>query len=113
MEEVVRKFKFMQSGYLYCLEQHTSTGVRPHVHLMLSCSAKPHRVIDTLAKYFKIPKNFIDLKRYSNNVLFDEHVKYIQGHKKLEKQEFVALDIKELESLQLQKFYGNENFCKN
>jgi len=107
MEKLVKKNKFFQSGYLYCLENFTSGGERPHVHLMLTNTTKPHRIIETLAKYFKLEPNFIDLKKYKHDILFNEHIKYIVGNKKEEKSGYVEKDKELLEDLGIPKYLGN------
>lgn len=106
MEVCVSKYKFFTHGYLYCLEQHTKGGVRPHIHLMLLTNTKPHRIIETLAKHFGIAQNFIQCKKYKHGLMYHEHIKYIHGDKKEEKLVDVENDRQILEELNIPKYLG-------
>jgi len=107
MEKLVKKNKFFQEGYIYCLENYTKAGERPHVHMMLTTKTKPHRIIETLAEYFDIKRNFIDLTKYRHDILFNQHVKYIKGDKIEEKAAYVLKDKELLEDLGIPKYLGN------
>ena len=80
---------------LWCVEAYTEKGYRPHIHLMMETKAKPHRIIETIAKNFKCSKNFIECKNYKNDILYKEHTDYIQGYKTDNKLEYVDSDRKE------------------
>lgn len=78
----------------FCVEQNTSQGVRPHIHLMLRgiVSQKPSYIAKRLSEYYDCPNNFIDVKHFRKKVMYQEHEKYIKGDKKTEKQELVNQD---------------------
>lgn len=105
-QQFIQKHKYFSHGYLYCLEQHTDNGIRPHIHLMLLCRTKNHRIIDQLSKFFNIKSNFIECKTYHHGYLYEEHKKYIEGDKKKEKQENVFKDNDFLASNNIPKYLG-------
>lgn len=75
----------------WTVEAHTAEGYRPHIHFLLAnTSVRQSRVIDTLSRLFKCPKNMIDVKTY--NYDFTKKLNYIKGIKKEEKQHLVQLD---------------------
>jgi len=106
MRECAGKYKFFSHGHLYCLEQHTKHGLRPHIHLMLTTNTKPHRIIDTLAKHFNLEKNFIECQKHKHGLMFEEHIKYIKGDKREEKQDDVKKDTADLEEFGIPKYLG-------
>ena len=108
MQEASAKFKLFEPGsFTYTLEQNTLNGVRPHIHLFLVSTTRPSRIIDILARFFKVQKNSIDIKTYRKDILWDEHLSYINGDKKSEKMEFVTADNLDKFNLDIQQTYGN------
>lgn len=97
---------FQPESYLMCIEQNTSKGVRPHIHLMLETKVRPARIIEQLAKHFKIQKPSVDLKKYSHSILWDEYINYIKGNKKDEKLEDVRRDVQDRTSLGIPQYLG-------
>lgn len=96
MDDVIHrpKITFFREGSLWCIEQNTKGGIRPHIHLMLlDNKVKPSRVIETLAKVFDLEKNSIECKRLFSNHMYNEHIDYIQGVKRDDKREYVDQDI--------------------
>lgn len=107
MSEGIGKYNMFEEGsYMYTLEQHTSGGIRPHIHLFLISNQRPARIIDLLAKHFKIPKPSIDLKTYRKSILWKEHIEYIMGNKKEEKQENVEQDNIDKQNVNIPKYLG-------
>lgn len=93
IQDATAKYNMFEEGsYSYTLEQNTSGGIRPHIHLFLISTTRPNRIIETLAKHFKVAKPSIDLKTYRKDILWNEHLDYINGNKKTEKMENVAQD---------------------
>lgn len=93
MQDCVAKYSLFQEGnFAYTIEQNTSGGIRPHIHLFLCTTVRRARVIDLLSKHFKVGKPSIDLKIYRKDLLWEEHLTYINGEKKSEKMDFVAQD---------------------
>lgn len=93
IQECISKYSlFVEGSYSYTLEQNTAGGIRPHIHLFLITKTRPNRIIETLAKHFKVAKPSIDLKTYRKDLLWEEHLSYINGDKKSEKMENVAQD---------------------
>lgn len=93
MQDATAKYNMFEEGsYAYTLEQNTSGGIRPHIHLFLITTTRPNRIIETLAKHFKVAKPSIDLKTYRKDILWEEHKSYINGDKKSEKMDNVAQD---------------------
>lgn len=108
MAEAISKYGMFEEGqYMFSVEQNTSGGVRPHIHLFLISNTRPNRIIETLAKHFKIGKPSIDIKTYRKNLLWKEHISYIIGSKKEDKMECVEQDNIDREILQLPKYTGN------
>lgn len=102
-----QKIKFFREKFIWCVEQHTKSGIRPHIHLMLmDARVKPSRVIETLAKAFDVSKNSIECKRHFNNHLLQEHILYIKGEKVTDKQSDVALDICSRLDLEIPDYLG-------
>ena len=107
MEQCIRRHKMFHKGYLYCIEAHTNEGYRPHIHLLISdTKPKQSRIIETLAKSFKCEKHFIQVKKFTDGVMYSEHVKYIKGDKQESKEEFVLNDIKFLSKYNIPKYLG-------
>ncbi len=93
MQDATAKYTLFEEGsYAYTLEQNTTGGIRPHIHLFLTTTTRPARIIETLAKHFKVAKPSIDLKTYRKGILWEEHLAYINGDKKSEKMDNVAQD---------------------
>lgn len=107
MEQTIRRHKMFKKGYLYCLEAHTNEGFRPHIHLMINdTTPKQSRIIETLAKSFNCEKHFIQVKKFTDGVLYPEHVKYLKGEKQDSKIEFVQNDEKILSQYNIPKYLG-------
>ena len=107
MEQCVRRHKMFNKGYLYCLEAHTNEGFRPHIHLVITdTKVKQSRVIETLAKSFNCDKHFIQVKKFTDGVMYPEHLKYIKGEKQDSKEELVENDLKILTGLNIPKYIG-------
>ena len=93
IQDATAKYTMFEVGsYAYTLEQNTTGGIRPHIHLFLVTETRPNRIIETLAKHFKVAKPSIDLKTYRKSILWEEHLAYINGDKKSEKMEHVTQD---------------------
>lgn len=106
MSELVTKYK-MFSQYLYCVEQHTENGIRPHIHMLIHDTPKPHRVRDTLAKHFNTTTNFIQTQVFKNGKMYKEHVDYIQGLKRDTKQSYVEQDKNKRHIINILDYYTN------
>lgn len=78
----------------FCVEQNTSEGIRPHIHLMLRgiVPQKPSYIAKRLSEYYDCSNNFIDVKHYKRKVLYLEHENYIKGEKTSAKIELVNQD---------------------
>lgn len=110
MQEVTNrpKIAFFREGYMWSIEQNTSGGVRPHIHLMLlDTKVKPSRVIETLAKSFDLAKNSIECKRHFADHLYNVHIDYIKGIKTEEKDENVKKDKQDRETLGIPDYINN------
>jgi hypothetical protein len=79
----------------WCVERHTQTTIREHIHLMIRghISQRPAYIAKKLAEFFELSGNSIDVKHYRKKKLFAEHVNYIKGIKKEAKLPFVQKDI--------------------
>lgn len=107
MESCVNKYIMFQPGnYLYTIEQNTENGIRPHIHLFLLTKHRPNRIITNLAKEFNMQPNFIEVKTYRNNTLWEEHINYITGNKQDSKLELVKQDDIDREQLGIPKYFG-------
>lgn len=106
-EQLFARYKMFEKGYLYCIETHTENGLRPHIHMIIrDTRPKPSRVAETLAKHYKISENSIERKKYSEGILYAEHVEYIKGNKKASKLDFVQNDEKILSEYNIPKYLG-------
>lgn len=107
MLEMIHKFKMFQPDkYLMCIEQNTSNGIRPHIHIMLETKVRPARVIEQLAKHFKIDKPSIDLKKHTHSILWHEHIDYVKGRKTSHKMDLVEMDVQDRTSLGIPQYLG-------
>lgn len=91
MEQMTNKYKWC-SKHAYTLECHTDKGYRPHIHLMAITKERPNKVITRIAKYYDIEPNFVHCKAFHKGQLYGEHLDYILGDKKEEKQSNVKND---------------------
>ena len=106
----IMKYKWL-THFAVCVESHTKTMYRPHLHLMVVCNEKPNRVITTLSNHFAINRNCIECKSYKHGILYGEHLDYIEGRKTEEKEENVQQDKVERESLGIPHFVNQlENY---
>lgn len=114
MQELWNKTKQLEGRYkwlppadmAYVVEQNVydKSGnliKRPHVHLMVRglIQQKPGYIAEKISKHFDISQPSIDVKKYSNNRAYVEHLNYIKGEKKDGKMELVELDIADRETL--------------
>jgi len=106
MNKMIEKHSYFDKS-LWCVEAHTEKGYRPHIHLMMETKAKPHRIIETIAKNFKINKNFIECKNNKNDNLYTEHIQYIKGEKTDSKLELVERDRTERNMEGIPQFINN------
>lgn len=107
MQKITTRYKLFNKGFLYCIENFTEGGQRPHIHCMvLDTSIKKHRILETLAKSFGCELNFIHVVKYTDGILYQEHVEYIKGNKKSSKIEFVENDLKILSEYNIPKYLG-------
>jgi len=98
--EATHRYKWLdKSGFV--VEANTSNGYRPHIHMMAVTKEKPYRIIDILSKYYNVSNNSIEVKLYHKGILYEEHLKYIQGNKRQEKQELVDKDKEERDTLDI------------
>ena len=79
-----------------------------HVHILSSFAVKT-RIIRDLSRYFKVPKQNIDVKHGEKCELYDTRYNYIQGDKKELKSEAISADQKELDEKNIQQIYAIEN----
>ena len=104
--ELVSKYK-MFAEYAYSVEQHTYNGIRPHVHMLIHDTPKRHRVRETISKHFDISQNFVETQTFRRNYMYDEHIAYIKGYKKEEKQAYIQADKIDREQLGIADYYTN------
>lgn len=94
-------------NYIYCVEQNTDNGTRPHLHILaeVSFSTRPNKEISRLSKIFNCDPNFIEFKISKSKMLKNARLKYIRGEKTEGKVINVEKDIKDREILGLQNYY--------
>lgn len=105
---VLGKYKCIPSrGVAFCVERNTKNGIRPHIHLMIrgSQADRPAHIAKTLAKYYGCPQNLIDVKKFRNKNMFDEHLNYIKGVKKVEKLQYVEADKQDRNAENVEHYY--------
>lgn len=69
--------------------------------MMIPKIIKPNRVIKLLSRYYKVETNSIECK---TGYCYNEHLKYILGEKKNEKQINVEKDIEERKKLGIENY---------
>ncbi len=102
----LNKYKSLAT-YATCVEAHTKSGYRPHIHLLAITNEKPNRLITALANNFNIDKQCIECKAYHKGTLFGEHYDYIMGSKKTSKMKDVDLDVLERAKYEIPDFLQN------
>lgn len=106
------RYKWLPSQDMaYSVEQNVydKTGAvkkRPHVHLMIrgTLHHKPSYIAEKLSKHYGCESNFVDVKKYTKNRAFTEHLEYIKGNKQDNKCPLVKLDITDRETLGIPHF---------
>lgn len=91
------------------IELHSTDGTQNHHVHILSTQVNKHRAIRDLSRYFKLPKEHIDIKNAEKCELYDKRSNYIQGIKQDKKSEAIELDRKVLDDLDIQQIYSIEN----
>ncbi len=79
-----------------------------HVHILSTQAAKT-RIIRDLSRYFKVPKENVDVKQSDKCELYDKRSNYIHGVKKDLKSEAIEADTKVLDELNIPQIYTIEN----
>lgn len=79
-----------------------------HVHILSTFAAKT-RIIRDLSRYFRIPKENVDVKVSDKCELYDKRNDYILGNKKEIKSEAIEADAKVLAELNIPQIYQIEN----
>lgn len=99
--------KIPYKDYMYCVEQNTDNGIRPHLHILAKVldTTRPNKEIERLSKLFKTQKNFIEFKISTNRALNNTRKNYIKGEKIDLKKENVEKDIKDRIKYNLQNYY--------
>lgn len=109
MMDLWEKTKQLEGRYIwakgedmsYVVEQHTDGGVRPHVHLMIRglLTQRPAYIAARLGDHYDISASSCEVNHFRKKRAYGEHVKYIQGIKKEEKEENTELDRQDRETL--------------
>jgi len=93
--------------YIYCVEQNTDNGIRPHIHLLakVNSNVRPNKEIERLATIFKTQKNYIEFKISNSPSKRISRMKYIRGEKTHAKLINVEKDIKDRQIEKLENYY--------
>lgn len=105
---VLGSYKCIPStGVAFAVERNTKNGIRPHVYLMIVGEQKerPAHIAKTLAKYYGCASNLIDVKKFKRKEMYEEHLKYIKGHKASDKIPFVEADKRDRIKENVENYY--------
>ena len=110
VQEKLRNMKFQWMNVASArLEIFSSNLTRNHhVHILAPWVVKT-RAIRDLSRYFKVPKENVDVKHGHECELYDKRSDYINGHKKELKSEAIDADTKYLDEHNIQQVYLIEN----
>ncbi len=107
IEKLFKECKLPYEHYIFCVEQHTANGIRPHIHALAEVNkdTRPSREIPKLAKIFDVSLNVIEYKISKHPVVNDARRAYILGNKSKEKQENVLKDKLTRTALNIPDYY--------
>ncbi len=101
-------FKWLTVGAARLELYSTNMTRNHHVHILSTFAAKT-RIIRDLSRYFKVPKENVDVKSSDKCELYDKRSNYILGNKQELKTEAIEADTKELENQNIKQIYEIEN----
>lgn len=96
------------NDYIFNLEFYgkKSDEIHPHAHILIKGGGMDKsKIIRAFSRHFKIQKNFIDIQRSEDEVLYLKRLDYIKGIKKDEKMEYVQKDEEFREKHGILKYY--------
>jgi hypothetical protein len=102
------KFKWMAVASARLEIFSTNMTKNHHVHILSTWVIKT-RAIRDLSRYFKVPKENVDVKHGEDCQLYDKRSNYINGIKKELKSEAIDADTKYLDELNIPQVYQIEN----
>lgn len=76
--EALHRYKWLRKSVIN-YEYYTKEGQHPHSHMVVDTGKRKDTIIWLLSKFFKVNKNFIDIKRYYNDPI--NHINYVKGIK--------------------------------
>lgn len=100
------RYKWL-ARHAFTVESHTDGGYRPHVHLMAVTNQKKGRIIQQLQNFYDVKNNCIDVTTHYKGVMYGEHLDYILGNKKKDKNENRDKDILEKIELEIPQYINN------
>lgn len=83
------------NDYIFSLEFYgkKSDEIHPHAHILIKGGGMDKsKIIRAFSRHFKIQKNFIDIQRSEDEILYLKRIDYIKGLKKDEKMEYCKKD---------------------
>ena len=94
--------------YAFCVEQHTENGIRPHIHALVKTNGNTRagHQITRLAKIYDISNNYIEYSISNKFELNKTRFSYIIGEKTPNKLQYVELDRKTRELLNIPQYYS-------
>ena len=103
---LVKRYKWLEDC-MFCVEQNTENGIRPHIHMMVLYTKKirPIRVIGMLSNQYGVNPNSIECKIYRDGNVHGEHEDYIKNYKKKEKEFLIKKDIDDRKEQKIENFY--------
>lgn len=90
MQDAIYRYKWLRRSIIN-YEYYTEKGGHPHSHIVLITDKRKDTMLYLLSRFFRIKKNFIDIKIYYGNPI--NHINYIKGIKAdQQKAEYITKD---------------------
>lgn len=88
--EAMHRYKWLRKSIIN-YEYHTEKGGHCHSHMVVDTTKRRDSIINLLSNFYKIDKNYIDIKRYYNDPI--NHLNYVRYIKKdKSKESYMQLD---------------------
>lgn len=101
----LKKYSYMEQ-YFFSIDNFSKSGENLHTHILTEGKLCKPKVILDFSRHFKIEGNFVDVRRKTTKLQYDNALDYIKGNKTdATKVASVVLDDKWREDNNLEKYY--------